>query len=101
MAVRNRIFYKALGIVGAVVLVAVAAMLLSRPPKPPIIVISVDTLRADHLGFHGYARPTSPHLDAFAAHGVVFEDASSTTSWTLPSHASMLTGLYPLRHRVR
>ncbi|HIF99166.1 MAG TPA: DUF4976 domain-containing protein [Myxococcales bacterium] len=65
-----------------------------------IILISLDTLRANHLGLYGYDRPTSPVLDAFAAQGTVFEDASSTTPWTLPAHASILTGLYPLSHRV-
>lgn len=65
-----------------------------------ILMISLDTLRADHLGFLGYDRPTSPVLDAFAARSVIFEDASAPSPWTLPSHASMLTGLYPKRHGV-
>jgi len=65
-----------------------------------VILISVDTLRADHLGVYGHSRFTSPILDTFALEGVVFEDASSTTAWTLPSHASMLTGLFPLSHGV-
>jgi arylsulfatase A-like enzyme len=73
---------------------------LSEAPRL-VILISIDTLRADHLGFHGYPRPTSPNLNAFSAKGIVFDDASSTTSWTLPAHASMLTGLNPLRHKVR
>ena len=64
------------------------------------MLISIDTLRADHLGAYGHHRFTSPVLDEFAAKGVVFEDASATTGWTLPSHASMLTGLFPLRHGV-
>jgi len=71
-----------------------------RPGPSTIVLISVDTLRADHLGVYGHHRFTSPILDAFAAQGVVFEDASATTAWTLPSHASMLTGLFPLRHGV-
>jgi len=71
----------------------------SRPPRL-VILISIDTLRADHLGLYGYERPTSPRLDALAAEGVVFEDASSTAPWTLPAHASLLTGLYPKAHRV-
>lgn len=66
----------------------------SRAPEPPnILWISIDTLRADHLGCYGYARDTSPRMDALAAEGVVFEDAWSTSSWTLPAHLSMLTGL--------
>jgi len=65
-----------------------------------IILISVDTLRADHLSLYGYPRMTSPNLDLFALGGAVFEDASSVAPWTLPAHASMLTGLYPLTHGV-
>jgi arylsulfatase A-like enzyme len=73
----------------------------ARPSRPRVIVlISVDTLRADHLGLYGYERPTSPFLDALAREGVVFDDASAPSPFTLPSHASMLTGVYPLRHRV-
>jgi arylsulfatase A-like enzyme len=66
-----------------------------------VILISIDTLRADHLGCYGHTLPTSPNLDAFAAEGIVFEDAVATSPWTLPSHLSMLTGLYPARHGVR
>lgn len=58
--------------------------------------ISLDTLRADHLGAYGYdARPTSPNLDAFAARGLRFQWAISQAPWTRPSHRSMLTGVYP------
>lgn len=63
-----------------------------------LILISVDTLRADRLGCYGEERPTSPHLDRLAAEGVLFEDAMTTSPWTLPSHASLLTGRYPSRH---
>jgi arylsulfatase A-like enzyme len=66
-----------------------------------IILISVDTLRADHLGCYGYPRPTSPELDAIAAEGVVFEDVFSPSPWTLPAHGSLLTGLYPSRHGLK
>jgi arylsulfatase A-like enzyme len=64
-------------------------------------VISLDTLRADHLGAYGYPRATSPTLDALAKRGVVFDDASSPSPWTLPAHASLFTGLYPSRHGVK
>jgi len=66
-----------------------------------IVLISIDTLRADHLGTYGHRRKTSPNLDALAVQGAVFEDASTTAPWTLPAHASMLTGLYPEQTRVR
>ena len=71
-------------------------------PAPPslILLISIDTLRADHLGAYGYERFTSPNIDAVAREGVLFEDASAPAPWTLPSHASMLTGLYPASHRL-
>ncbi|MDG2051959.1 MAG: sulfatase [Myxococcota bacterium] len=72
----------------------------ANPGPEVVVLISIDTLRADHLGVYGYERFTSPQLDAFAAEGAVFEDASTTAPWTLPSHASMLTGLYPARHGV-
>jgi arylsulfatase A-like enzyme len=62
------------------------------------VLISIDTLRPDHLGCYGYERPTSPAIDALAARGVLFEDVSAPSPWTLPSHASLLTGLYPRRH---
>jgi arylsulfatase A-like enzyme len=65
-----------------------------------IVLISIDTLRPDHLGLYGHSRFTSPMLDLFAREGTVFEDASSVAPWTLPAHASMLTGLYPLEHGV-
>lgn len=66
-----------------------------------IVLISLDTLHPDHLGTYGHVRDTSPVLDALADRGVVFEDASSTAPWTLPAHASMLTGLYPSQADVR
>jgi arylsulfatase A-like enzyme len=68
--------------------------------RPNIILISVDTLRADHLGYAGYHRPTSPNIDRLAREGVVFSHAIASSNWTLPSHASMLTGLHPARHRA-
>jgi len=68
------------------------------PERPPVILIVIDTLRADHLGMYGYQRPTSPQLDTWAASGRVFENAQATSPWTLPSFASMLTGHLPSRH---
>ncbi len=63
-----------------------------------VLLIVVDTLRADHLGLYGYSRPTSPNLDRRAGSGVVFERAFTTSPWTVPSFASMLTGLPPSAH---
>ena len=72
----------------------------ARDEKPNLVLISIDCLRADHVGGYGYARETTPRIDEFAADGVVFQAASSTSSWTLPSHVSMLTGLLPSAHEV-
>ena len=80
----------------------------SRAKTPPqtsaplslVVLISIDTLRADHMGLYGSARLTSPTLDLFASEGTVFTDASSTSPWTLPAHASILTGRNPIKHQV-
>ncbi len=62
-----------------------------------VVLISLDTVRADHLGAYGYKPPISPNVDALARRGVVFEQAISQSAWTLPAHGSMMTGLYPGR----
>ena len=63
-----------------------------------IVLISIDTLRRDHVGAYGYAPPTTPRLDALARGGILAEDAVSVSSWTLPSHLSMLTSVDPAVH---
>lgn len=68
--------------------------------KLNLLVISLDTLRADRLGCYGYDRDTSPALDAFAERSVRFEHAIAPAPWTLPSHFSLLTGLLPSSHGV-
>ena len=65
-----------------------------------VVLLAVDGLRADHLGLYGYRRATSPHLDSRAKAAVVFERAIAPASWTLPSFASMFSGLPPLEHRA-
>ena len=69
------------------------------PPTGSVILVVVDTLRADHLGLYGYARPTSPNLDAWAKDGRVFDHAYAPSPWTLPSFASIYTGHWPLIHQ--
>lgn len=69
-------------------------------PRANIILVTVDTLRADHLGCYGYFRDTSPNIDALAKESVVFDQAYAVMATTLPSHASMLTGRYPLEHGI-
>jgi arylsulfatase A-like enzyme len=66
--------------------------------RPNIVLIVIDTLRADHVGCYGYQRPTTPALDALAARGVRFEEAISQAPYTKASTASLITGLYPSVH---
>ncbi len=66
--------------------------------RPDLILLSIDTLRADHLGCYGYERDTSPFLDSLAGRGTWFTQAWAPTPWTLPSHATLLSGLLPLHH---
>ena len=68
--------------------------------QPDIILIVLDTQRADRLGCYGYQKGITPHLDQFARQGTLFEQAISPAQWTIPSHASFFTGLYPTAHRV-
>jgi arylsulfatase A-like enzyme len=88
---------------------AVAPRLLGADPSPPVVarseptrfnvlVVLIDTLRADHLGAYGYDRPTSPHIDALARDGVLFEEALAQASWTRPATASIMTGVDPPVH---
>lgn len=69
-------------------------------PRPPIILISIDTLRADHLGCYGYERETSPRIDQLASNSIRFDNAISASNWTLPSHVSLMTSQSPSIHGV-
>src|SRR2546425_3685245 len=84
---------------------AAAALVLSAcgqgAPRPNVLLITIDTLRADHLGCYGYARGTSPHIDRLAAQGALFERAYTTLPRTTQSVASILTGRYPKSHGAR
>ena len=72
-----------------------------RPAGPNLLLVTIDTLRADHVGVYGAAGASTPTLDALAARGVRFEHAQSPVPLTGPSHATILTGLYPPAHGVR
>ncbi len=73
-----------------------------RFDRPPIILVNIDTLRADHLGCYGYHRPTSPSIDAFSRQAALFTWAFAQAPSTAPSQASILTSLYPRSHgRIR
>jgi arylsulfatase A-like enzyme/Tfp pilus assembly protein PilF len=76
------------------------------PPAAPaearhLVLVTIDTLRADRVGAYGYARARTPHIDGLAARGVRFDHAYATAPVTLPSHASLMTGLYPPGHGGR
>lgn len=84
---------------GFVFLAGPAVIPAERSGPPNVLLISLDTLRADHMSLYGYSRPTSPELDAWASrHAVVFESAVAAAGSTLPSHTSMFTGLDVLHH---
>lgn len=68
--------------------------------RPDIVFLVLDTQRSDRLSCYGYGQPTSPHLDALAANSTLFSRAVAPAQWTVPSHASMFTGLYPSGHGV-
>jgi arylsulfatase A-like enzyme len=70
----------------------------AKSDHPTLVLVSIDCLRADHVGAYGYPLPTTPAIDALASEATVFETAFSTASWTLPAHMSMLTGLLPSFH---
>lgn len=70
------------------------------PQAPNVVLVIIDTLRADHLSAYGYDRPTSPHIQRLAKQGVLFDTAIAAASWTLPSHASMMTGVYAHVHHA-
>lgn len=79
---------------------AIAKLPAPSANTPNVLVVIVDTLRADHVASYGYARSTSPSIDRVAQQGVLFENAFATSAWTPPSHASILTGRYPHEHNV-
>jgi arylsulfatase A-like enzyme/Flp pilus assembly protein TadD len=80
---------------------SVFAQTARRPPKPNVILITIDTVRADHLGCYGDKEIQTPTLDGLARDGVVFERAISQVPLTWPSHAAILTGTYPFQNGVQ
>ena len=106
--------WQSLVLLGAsVVVVVLAAVWILRPrsntpastaptaQRDNILLITLDTTRADRIGAYGYARARTPRLDRLAAEGARFDAAFSTAPITLPAHASIFTGLYPFEHGVR
>lgn len=73
----------------------------AKTPPANVVLITIDTLRADHVGCYGYDRDTTPNIDRFAAKNTVFANAFAPMPTTLPSHSSIMTSLYPFEHGVR
>jgi len=105
--------WKFLKTASALVLLGFGVLLISRPAfswvhyyfagaqgsgKPNVVMVVMDTVRADHLSLYGYSRDTTPFLEKLSEKSVVFENAFSASPWTLPSHASFFTGLLPSEH---
>ncbi|MBW2313257.1 MAG: sulfatase [Deltaproteobacteria bacterium] len=90
---------RAAPLLAGALLIALAGGLVDWRPvserRPNVLLISIDTLRADHLGYDGYARDTSPNLDRLAARSRRYREAWAPAPWTLPSHAGLLTGRHP------
>ncbi len=88
-------------------LVLVTALVASSPlaclqrQRPNVLLVTIDTLRADHVGCYGDSEARTPNLDRLAREGVAFDHASTAVPLTLPSHTTLLTGCYPLHHGVR
>jgi choline-sulfatase len=83
------------------ILAFLAPWRLHSSSKPNIVLITIDTLRADHLGCYGYKLATSPNIDRFAKNAITFQNAYSAVPLTLPSHATILSGVYPEHHGIR
>jgi arylsulfatase A-like enzyme/tetratricopeptide (TPR) repeat protein len=109
---------RAIGLLAGALLAVGAAVWLLHPPadprqfvrrqwakrgvdKPNVVLVTLDTTRADHLGCYGYRDAKTPNLDALARAGVLFEQAAAVAPLTLPAHSSILTGMYPTYHGVR
>ena len=84
----------------ALVLPAAAVAVSPPPARPSVILISIDTLRADHLSSYGYSEIRTPHIDSFADGGTRFTQAEAQIPLTLPSHTSLFTSTYPFENQV-
>src|SRR5213592_1931171 len=96
-----RVLVAAAVVAAATVIVRISVHLLPVRAAPDILLVTLDTTRADHVGAYGDRRAQTPHLDRLATAGVLFERAIAAAPITLAAHASLLTGLYPFAHGVR
>jgi arylsulfatase A-like enzyme len=76
------------------------ALAAAKPGAPDVVIVVLDTVRAQNTSAYGYGRPTTPTLERLAAEGALFLDATSPSTWSLPSHASLFTGWFPSAHRA-
>ena len=98
---RRRPIFVLLGALAAIALVAAVVFFAGRPREvegTSVLLVTIDTLRADHVGAYGAKTGATPHLDALAARGTVFDEVLASVPLTLPSHASLLSGLEPPHH---
>ncbi|MCL4235491.1 MAG: sulfatase [Deltaproteobacteria bacterium] len=96
---RSALAWASAGFLGiTVAVIAVVSPPYAKAPLPPIVLISIDTLRRDHMSVYGYERPTTPNLEDLARDGAIAQQFIAAAPWTLPTHASMLTGLSPAQH---
>src|SRR4051812_34247604 len=86
-----------LRVAGCAVLLLVSAAMAA---PPPVILISIDTLRADHLSAYGYKRIRTPHIDSFAERGTLYGNVSAQIPLTMPSHTSLFTSTYPFENQI-
>jgi arylsulfatase A-like enzyme len=93
-----RVKVYALALAYVIALVAIACSQPTSKRSLNVMIITVDTLRADHLGCYGYHRPTSPNIDAFAHGATLYRRSFATAPWTVPTHASLFTGKTPFEH---
>jgi arylsulfatase len=85
---------------GALLALALASCDAPLDSRPPVLLVSLDACRADHMSLYGYERPTTPYLERLAEESLVVDRAHCTAPWTLTSHMTMFTGLYPTQHGV-
>src|SRR6185436_17350494 len=88
-------------LIASIVFASCARERVEAPKRPSVILISIDTLRSDHLPAYGYRGVQTPNIDSFRRDAILFRNAYSHCPMTLPSHVSMLTGLLPTQHGVR
>lgn len=93
--------FSAVSVVSAFTVAAGVLLFSQSAPRPSVLLVTIDTVRADHVGAYGYARGSTPALDRLAREGVRFADATSQAPLTGPAHAAILSGMYPARLGVR